>query len=439
MACVVDVEYPLPPQKPLKVLIVGCGITGLTTALGLKLFGHEVTVFEQSVALAEAGAGIQLAPNASRILRLFGVLEEVMSKANILAQNSLRRYQDDQELGKAPLMPLEKYHAPLAVIHRADLVDILVRRVRELGVRIRLNTKVQAVDSEFEARIQLHTQEWVLGDVVIACDGIHSSSRKQMMNYQGARAGYISTGDAAYRLLIPAEAMESNPVTFGLIHHNVGIRWMGPGGHIMAYPIKRNTLYNMVLVHPQTGDWSEGEETWTRMGSKRQMQHIYQGWNRVVQTLVDLVPEKEIVEWSLYIHPHLPRWFQNKCVLAGDACHPMLPYVAQGAAQGIEDAAVLTLCLSLPLDIWTALMVYEHHRKTRAERIQDSATATGEILHLPDGEAQRRRDEAFRGHGRNPDLWADSKWQDYMWGTDVIKDVSEHWEDTVAQVRGRTK
>ncbi|KAE8391697.1 hypothetical protein BDV23DRAFT_171468 [Aspergillus alliaceus] len=255
-----------------------------------------------------------------------------MGKSNILEQNSLRRYQDNQELGKAFLMPQaeEKYYAPLAVIHRGDLLDILVRKVKGLGVSIRLNARVEAIDPEFEARIQIHPKD--------------------------------------------------NPITSGLIQQNIGMRWMGPGGHIMAYPIKRNTFYNMVLVQPQTVSGERKDEAWTRVGSEHQMQHIYQGCNEVIQMLL----------------------FLNKCVLAGDACHPVLPYVAQGAAQAVEDAAALTLCLSLTQDIPTAFREYELHRKDRAERIQHSATATREVLHLPDGEAQRQRDAALSGHTDNP-------------------------------------
>ncbi|KAF5866543.1 hypothetical protein ETB97_011428 [Aspergillus alliaceus] len=248
-----DLQYSIPPQKPLKVLIVGCGISGLTTALGLKLSGHGVTIFEQTSTLAEVGAGIQLAPSASRILRRLGVLVEVTRKSNILEQNSLRRYQDNQELGKAFLMPQaeEKYYAPLAVIHRGDLLDILVRKVKGLGVSIRLNARVEAINPEFEARIQIHPKD--------------------------------------------------NPITSDLIQQNIGMRWMGPGGHIMAYPIKRNTFYNMVLVHPQTVSGERKDEAWTRVGSEHQMQHIYQGWNEVIQMLLFLVPEQEIVKRSLHL------------------------------------------------------------------------------------------------------------------------------------------
>ncbi|KAB8229700.1 FAD-dependent oxidoreductase [Aspergillus alliaceus] len=319
-----DLQYSIPPQKPLKVLIVGCGISGLTTALGLKLSGHGVTIFEQASTLTEVGAGIQLAPSASRILRRLGVLVEAE----------------------------EKYYAPLAVIHRGDLLDILVRKVKGLGVSILLNARVEAIDPEFEARIQIHPKD--------------------------------------------------NPITSDLIQQNIGMRWMGPGGHIMAYPIKRNTFYNMVLVHPQTVSGERKDEAWTRVGSEHQMQHIYQGWNEVIQMLLFLVPEQEIVKRSLHTHSPLSHWFQNKCVLAGDACHPVWPYVAQGAAQAVEDAAALTLCLSLTQDIPTAFREYELHRKDRAERIQHSATATREVLHLPDGEAQRQRDAALSGHTDNP-------------------------------------
>lgn len=211
----------------------------------------------------------------------------------------------------------------------------------------------------------------------------------------------------------------------------------------MAYPIKNNTVYNMVLLHPQRP--SQGDnESWTTNGNKKEMMEFYKEWNPMVQALLNYVPDGEIMEWTLNSHFPLSSWYENRCVLVGDACHPMLPYVAQGAAQAIEDAGVLTCALSLIptsllADIHMALRVYEFIRKNRGEKIQNSAAETREALHLPDGPEQRERDEAIKmsglGKGSNPDRWADSKWQEFMYDVDVMRDCVNGWEDLVAMTK----
>ncbi|RAH64856.1 FAD/NAD(P)-binding domain-containing protein [Aspergillus aculeatinus CBS 121060] len=424
-------------KHPLKVIVVGAGIAGLTVALGLKKAGHEVLILERVHEIAEVGAGIQVAPNAARILGRLGLLDRVMDKANVLEKNSLRRYANNEELGTAPLMPQvgQKYHAPLAVIHRGDLQRILLDGVRDANIELRTSSRVVRAVDDFEATVQLESGEWISGDVVIAADGIKSDLRHQIASHHGVKDICQPTGDAAYRIMIPKDKLQGDKRALELLNHNVGMRWMGPGGHIMAYPIKNNTVYNMVLLHPQKPGASN-EESWTSKGDKQEMISFYSKWNDLVRSLLSYVPDGEVMEWTLNSHFPLPSWVENKCVLMGDACHPMLPYVAQGAAQAIEDAGVLTCALSMTDSVPKALAVYELVRKDRAERIQKSAAVTRKALHLPDGEEQVKRDEAIRGSGKNPDLWADPSWQDFMWGTDVMKDTVENWDDLVAKSHG---
>lgn len=427
--------------RPLRVIIVGAGIAGLAAGLGLKQTGHDVTILEQVREIAEVGAGIQMAPNAARILARFGILEEVLKDATLLEKNSLRRYADDEELGTAPLMPAigEKYGAPISVIHRGDLQRILLQATKQAGVEIRLSTKVVAVDSEFNARVRTKDGEWIEGDVVIAADGIKSDIRRQIAASHGHRDFSLPTGDAAYRVLIPKERMEHDERALKLLNQNVGMRWMGPGGHIMAYPIKRNTVYNMVLLHPAKPH-QKGEESWTTKGDKQEMIDFYKNWSDLVQDLLSYVPEGEVMEWTLNSHKPLPSWVENKVALIGDSSHPMLPYVAQGAANAIEDAGVLVAAFTRTAQVDKALKVYQEVRKDRGEKIQQSADTTRRSLHLPDGPEQQKRDDAIRaaaqGKGHNPDLWADSDFQNFMWGTDVMRDVVEKWDDLLSRAEG---
>jgi salicylate hydroxylase len=166
------------------------------------------------------------------------------------------------------------------------------------------------------------------------------------------------TGDAAYRITIPRDKLLGRPELLKLVDESVSYRWMGPGGHIMVYPIRNHQLFNMVLLHP---DRCDTEESWTATGPKSHMTEFYSTWSPTVRALLDLVEEDEIPEWQLKIHRPLVSWIEGNVALMGDACHPTLPYVAQGAAQAAEDAGVLAAVLSLindKADIHTALLIY---------------------------------------------------------------------------------
>ncbi|KAF7198442.1 FAD-dependent monooxygenase OpS4 [Pseudocercospora fuligena] len=434
------------PEKQLNVLIVGAGIAGLATAIGLRQSGHNVKVLEQVHEIAEVGAGIQMAPNNMRILGRMGVLPEIVKQCNFMKQNSLRRWQDNSELGTAPLMPAiaDKFGAPLGVIHRGDLQRILLQAAKDSGAEILTNHKVTKVDENFEGRVQLVDGSWVEGDLVIAADGIKSHIRAQIADHHNHKDHATPTGDSAYRILIPKEKMEHDENALRLLNKDVGMRWMGPGGHIMAYPVKNNTVYNMVLLHPQKKNGSEAEaetESWTRKGSKSEMLSFYKSWCPEVRNLLSYVPEGEVMEWTLNSHSPLPSWIENKVVLIGDASHPMLPYVAQGAAQAIEDAGVLQCVLAKSsTNIPLALGVFASVRKARAEAVQGSANTTRKALHLDDGAEQEERDrkirEASEGKGENPDMWADTTFQSFMWGVDVMQDTIVRWPEHKARAEG---
>lgn len=418
------------------------------------------------------GAGIQMAPNNMRILGRFGILPEIVKYCSFMKNNSLRRWQDNSELGTAPLMPAiaEKYGAPLGAIHRGDLQRVLLEAAKASGAEILTNHKVIKVDDEFAGKVQLKSGEWLQGDLIVAADGIKSHIRAQIAEHHNHKDHATPTGDAAYRIMIPKDKLEHDEYALQLLQSGTGMRWMGPGGHIMAYPVKNNTVYNvseseksntavrvirktklahnfskMVLLHPQkTPDQDAAEESWTRKGDKKEMLDFYKAWTPEVQNLLSYVPDGDVMEWTLNSHTPLPSWIENKVVLIGDASHPMLPYVAQGAAQAIEDAGVLQCVLAKSsTDIPLALAAFESVRKARAEAVQGSAASTRKALHLPDGAAQRERDEqiqrAGNGNGKggeNPDLWADTTFQQFIWGVDVMRDTIVRWPEHRARAAG---
>ena len=428
-------------KRPLKVIIIGAGIGGLTTAIGIAWYeapedhiecktglhktGHQVTILEQAPKIVEVGAGIQAAPNATRVFSRLGLLENLKAKTNVLHGISVRRYADDKELSSTSLSPYvqEEFHSPLGVIHRGDLQGILLREAQDLGIDIRTSHNVIEVDERFAPRVKIQSGEWFEGDIVVAADGIRSMTRSQMSAAHGHRDQVATTGDSACRILIPRHRIEHDKEAIKLLDDNVGMRWAGPGGHIMAYPLQpksvvngikpeQNSTYNMVLLHPSPHKQGANpdEEFWKTKGSKQDMLRFYSGWAPIIQNLLKHAPEDEVMEWTLNMHRPLTTWVEGRIALLGDACHPMLPYVAQGMANAVEDAAALTEIFTMTDDIDLGLRVYQHVRKERAEKMQQSTLDTQHVLHLPDGPEQIARDESMRAAMRgctNPDRWSD--------------------------------
>ena len=375
-------------------------------------------------------------PNAARILRSLGLLEEVLKFAIQPAGNIMRRYANDSEIcSRTHVRPAsERYGAPMLVIHRGDLQKILLAAAVKELVKIRTSQKVMNVDANFEARVQLASGEWVQGDLLIGADGIHSLVRRRIASYCGVKDRITHTGDSAYRVTIAREKLNGEAEILQQLDQGISTRWMGPMGHIMAYPMRQDrSLYNMVFVHLSKPGKVNNKHLWSQKGDIEEMMNHYQEWSPTVKRLISYITPSELMEWPLNLHTTLPSWVVNKVALLGDACHPMLPYIAQGAAQAIEDAGVLAVCLSKTSEVPLALKVYEAMRKARAETIQNSATTMRRVLHLPDGPEQKERDQNMKGAGnpggKNPDLWADPAFQDLMWGVDVMSETLAQWTD----------
>ncbi|RAH74417.1 putative salicylate hydroxylase [Aspergillus aculeatinus CBS 121060] len=409
----------------------------MAAALTLGLRGHQVTILESAPKLMEVGAGIQVSPNMLRLFDRWGVSPSIHAKDVALEHIHVRRWQDGSLLGT---MPVNKTYGQQVVIHRADLHNALIDQALALSnVELRVNSTVTDVQFD-QAAVTLADGTVVKGDVVIAADGIKSGIRGQLLNDYSCKA--IPTGDAAYRIMLPRSALESDPELKALMDEPQATRWLGPNRHIIAYPVRNHELYNVVLLHPD----SHGvEESWTTKGSKQAMIDNYRGWDSRVTKLIDLVPDDEVLEWKLCLHAPLKTWIRGNVALIGDACHPMLPYVAQGAAQAVEDAAALGILLStIPsrAAIPAALRAYEQSRKSRAETVQQSGSENRITLHFPDGPDQIARDAQFRTaltSGSNPDRWSDRETQRRLWGWDAEKAALDVWNemhgDAVSEVR----
>ncbi|KAE8328656.1 hypothetical protein BDV39DRAFT_191966 [Aspergillus sergii] len=415
-------------KTPLQVIVVGAGIGGMAAALTLGSKGHHVVILESAPKLLEVGAGIQVSPNMLRMFDRWGVSPLIHSKDVALEHIHVRRWQDGSLLGT---MPVNRTYGQQVVIHRADLHNALIEQALALpNVELRVNSTV--TDVQFDpASVTLADDTVVQGDVVIAADGIKSTIRGHLLG-EDSPSKAIPTGDAAYRIMLPRSVMEKDPELKELVDEPQATRWLGPDRHIIAYPVRKHELFNVVLLHP---DGHGVEESWTTRGSKQEMVDNYRGWDRRVRKLIDMVAEDEVLEWKLCLHSPLKTWIKGSVALIGDACHPMLPYVAQGAAQAVEDAAALGVLLSTissKHEIPIALRAYEKSRKQRAETVQQSGSANRITLHLPDGPEQQARDEQFRlsmTGGSNPDRWADRETQNFLWGWDAEKAALEAWNE----------
>ncbi|KAL1981680.1 hypothetical protein VTN96DRAFT_2343 [Rasamsonia emersonii] len=404
------------------------GIGGVAAALTLGLRGHRVLIVETAPKLMEVGAGIQVSPNMYRLLERWGV-STIRDTAIALQQIEVRRWQDGSLLVRTPT---NTDFGESFTIHRADLHTAILDRALALeNVELRVNSTV--TDIRFDTtEVVLADGTVIAGDVVIAADGIKSTIRGKLLNDTTVKP--TATGDAAYRIILPRSKMLANPELRQLIDQPKATRWIGPGRHIIAYPVRSHELYNVVLLHPDRGTV---DESWTTRGSKQNMIDDYAGWDEKVRQIVGMVEEDEVLEWKLCLYPPLKTWTRGSVALLGDSCHPMLPYVAQGAAQAVEDAAALGILLSAissRQEIPLALQAYERSRKQRAETVQQSGTQNRITLHLPDGPEQRARDEQFRqamNGGANPDRWVDRETQKFLWGWDAEEAAVKAWIELV--------
>jgi salicylate hydroxylase len=369
----------------MRVAVVGGGIGGLSAALSLLDAGAEVDVYEQASELAEVGAGIQISPNASRILHGLGLGNELaQSGVQPLAWHQ-RRWDDGRTLLRTPLRDamLDAFGFPHYQTHRADLLSALVGAIppdrlhvghRLVGLAERPN-RVEATFAD-GARVE--------ADALVGADGIHSTVRELLLGPQSPRF----TGCAAYRGLVPAERLAdlSLEVTSQV--------WMGPGAHFVHYFVRNEQLVNFVAVVEQD-TWTR--EAWTDRGEVADALAAYADWHPQVQAIIRAVDETFI--WALFDRPPLARWTRGRVTMLGDACHAMLPFMAQGAAQAIEDGATLTACLAGAdrSNVPHALCRYEALRRPRATRLQELSAANKIRFHLPDGPEQAQRDAEMAG------------------------------------------
>jgi salicylate hydroxylase len=360
-----------------RIALIGAGIGGLTAARALALRGFEVRVFEQSDELKEVGAGIQVAPNSTKVLRALG-LEPQLKEAGYQPRSVVvRDWDDGRELRRTPMDNAEaKYGAGYYLMHRADLLKILAEPVP--GVTVELGARVDAVSStDRHAVVTLSGGRQFEADLVVGCDGIHSLVRKILHGAQSPRF----TGNMCWRALTPVDAFPP-----GLVAPDMTI-WMGPLGHIVVYYVRGGQFVNMVASR-ETKSWVE--ESWSVSSSAAEMSAAFPKVGGDMRMLIDRA--QSCFKWGLFDRDPLPWWSRGRITLLGDAAHPMLPFLAQGAAMAIEDGFVLARELTAsPDDIPAALQRYEAIRRPRTSDVQLAARAQANIFHLTSPAARLKR------------------------------------------------
>jgi 2-polyprenyl-6-methoxyphenol hydroxylase-like FAD-dependent oxidoreductase len=359
-----------------RIALIGGGIGGCTAAHALLQKGFDVHVYEAQPELKEIGAGVALGPNAMKALRALGLEQAVRDVAYQGDYQYLLSWQSGRVISKNARADAEKrYGAAGCSVHRADLLDVLSSRLSQelvtLGAR---GAEADTHGSVAWAKFKDGTE--VEADAVIGADGIHSAVRASLFGADSPRF----TGKICYRSVIPVDAVPGAPVQEGT--------WLGPHGAIVIYRVRRGELINVVAHHD---DDTYKHESWITECDRQEPIERYSRWH---ESLKRLFSASEVwYKWALYDRDPIPQWTRGRVTVLGDAAHPMLPYLGQGACQAMEDGCVLAMALeALPDDVPGALQLYERSRRPRASQVVLEARARGVDNHLVSPLAALKRD-----------------------------------------------
>lgn len=354
----------------MRVVCVGAGIGGLAGALAFALRGHSVTVLERAEALTEVGAGLQISPNGWRVLDALGVAPALAPLVFAPEAIEMRVGSSGAEVFSLPLGAYAclRWGAPYVHVHRADMVAALEGQLLACAPgAIKTGCCVSGyAQSNSEVSVQLRDGTSIAADLVIGADGIHSVLRMQMLGPDRPRY----TGNVAWRAVVPLDALGSAaPPPTACV-------WVGHKKHAVTTRLRAGRMANFVgmIETPEPAP-----EDWRTTGTAEQAARDFDGWDPVISTLIDKAGA--LHRWALFDRKELPRWRDGRVALLGDAAHPMLPSMAQGAVQALEDAWILAQLVDKSEDIPGALAAYEALRKPRTTRIQRGSAANARLFH----------------------------------------------------------
>jgi salicylate hydroxylase len=373
-----------------RAIISGAGIGGLATGLALSQAGFDVTLYEQAGALEEFGAGLQLTPNATRVLSRLGILESVRAVSMIPDAICALRGSDDAVLMRMELDDAERrWGAPYLALHRADLQRALANAAeRRSNVRLQLGMTVAGAAADGDrvcvglkrgaAAVQDHA------DLLIGADGLRSRVRERLGLGEADKAAF--TGRVAFRATV-----DSNLVDSRWRRPEVFLR-LGPNAHLVHYPLRGVSVVNLVAVIEAAWRSAENDHPWDGEADRPALERAFSRWSASTRKLLAAANWRA---WPLYGRPPIATFSLGRVALVGDAAHPMVPFLAQGAAQAIEDAGALGRAFSQTSAIPEALSAYSRSRVGRATRVQVEAVRQGRIYHM-NGPAALARDVAMR-------------------------------------------
>ncbi len=371
--------------KSLHAIIAGAGIAGLTTALTLARAGHRVTVLERTSALEEAGAGLQLSPNATTIYASLGILDRIERFALAPEALRVRRARDGVEIMNLQYGPLAemRWGAPHLAIHRADLQRVLVESIAaNPAISIVTGTEVlgfAAASDGIQVGARSHSRTSgdgnvrFDGDILIGADGLKSAVRDRLGLGEADQPVYSNR--TAWRALLPAELAPSEALT---LETNL---WLGPKAHLVHYPLRGGELVNIVAIVEDHWRGDADGEFWQRDGDPREIRSRYASWHPQARNLINAV--KDWKRWPLFDRVPATRWSVDRVILIGDAAHPVMPFLAQGACLAIEDAAALNSALAATDGkVNAAISLFEKKRLVRAAELRIASRRQGAIYHM---------------------------------------------------------
>ncbi|ERS97723.1 hypothetical protein HMPREF1624_05894 [Sporothrix schenckii ATCC 58251] len=484
----------------LRIAIIGAGMGGLGCALSLAKKGFKhIAVYESAADLGFVGAGIQMAPNMARILDRLGCWADIEKEATNVQETSIRQGSTDKELAHVDMSGIRAlYEYPHCTGHRSSLAGGMYKAcLAEPAIEFHFSTALIGID-QFEPRPILRLQKRAPKvssrangsssassasgangansangangsditqneaaedapptslevDVLLGADGIKSLTRDTMLSVLGLSTEEADTGQASYRIMLTRDQMEAagDAEMMQLLDSDCVVRWIGERRHIIAYPVAGKTVYNLSSAQPDVNFAAAPSATYTTRGSKSAMLHVFADFCPLVQRMLNMVPEGEVCEWRLRQHRELPMWVHGSVALLGDACHPTLPHLSQGAAMAIEDGAVLAEVLSrvqvgdtdtdTSSRIRRCLKTYELLRKERTSMLVDMAYHSGRALHLGEGAAREERDRQFAAHRADgkkaiPDKWASPDVQKMIYSYDCVAETNEEFDKLYATV-----
>lgn len=377
------------------IIITGGGIGGLSAALSLSRAGQDVLVLEKAAQFIEIGAGLQLAPNATRVLQSLGLMDTIKSLGVMPNKLVIRAALSDELLSYLEIGEdfLRRYETPYVVMHRNDLLNTIFEACQEAS-NIELSPGKEVVEVENlpdGVLVSCSDGSTHRGKALIGADGLWSTIRKKLVDDEPICSGYV-----AYRGAVPIE--------MATVHAPLDevVAWIGPGMHYVQYPLRSGSLYNQVAVF-KSDQYLEGKEDW---GNPEELDLKLSAACEHIQVASKLLGKDH--RWPMYDREPIDHWTDGNITLLGDAAHPMLQYLAQGACQAIEDAYVIGEAFKGPREsVHEALMAYEKVRRPHASRIQRTARIWGDIWHV-DGIAMLLRDELFKQ--RHPDDHTHIEW-----------------------------